>query len=107
MPTTVSVFCPHRRCQLGFRKKVSNFCGIDTNSLEKYIHSFPDGIEVQANLYPVKYLGDFHVLMAEVWMPTRAAIYFKGKDPVALLALDKMMLLTASSSRKVQVSRRN
>ena len=80
--------------------------GMDTNSLEKYTHSFPDGREVQANLYPVKYLGDFHVLMAEVWMPTRAAIYFKGKDPVALLALDKMMLLTASSSQKAQVSRR-
>ena len=30
--------------------------------------------------------------MAEEWMPTRAAIYFKGKDPVALLALDKMMM---------------
>lgn len=80
--------------------------GIDTNSLEKYTHSFPDGREVQANLYPVKYLGDFHVLMAEVWMPTRAAIYFKGKDPVALLALDKMMLLTATSNQKMQISRR-
>ena len=66
--------------------------GIVINSLKKYTHSFPDGREVQANLYPVKYLGDFHVLMAEEWMPTRAAIYFKGKDPVALLALDKMMM---------------
>ena len=66
----------------------------DSYQLIRKIHPFIPGreSEVQANLYPVKYLGDFHVLMAEEWMPTRAAIYFKGKDPVALLALDKMMM---------------
>ena len=73
---------------------------IDTGSLEKYTHEYPDGREVQANLYPVKYLGDFHVLMAEEWMPKKAVTYFKDRDPVALLALDKMMLLTASSKPK-------
>ena len=87
-------------------KHLRNKHGIDTNSLAKYIHSFPDGRELKANLYSVKYLGDFHVLMAEVWMPTKAATYFKGKDSAALLALDKMMLLTATSNQKIQISRR-
>lgn len=80
--------------------------GIDTNSLEKYTHTFPDGRTVQANLYPVKYLGDFHVLMAEEWMPHKAIEYFKKRDPVALMALDKMLLLKASVKPNQQIARR-
>lgn len=70
--------------------------GIDTTTLNKYIHTFPDGREVQANLYPVKYLGEFHTMMAEEWMPLKAPEYFKKRDPSALLALDKMLMLSAS-----------
>jgi hypothetical protein len=73
--------------------------GIDTSALEKYTHTFPDGREVQANLYPVKYLGDFAVLIAEHWMPN-APTYFKTRDPAALIALDKMLLLSDSMKLK-------
>lgn len=75
--------------------------GIDTNTLAKYTHTFPDGREVQANLYPVKYLGDFATLMAKEWMPSRAVEYFKKRDPLALQALDKMLLLSESFKPKL------
>ncbi len=58
--------------------------GVNTTSLSKYSHEFPDGRVVQANLYPVEYLGAFRRLMAEVWMPQHAAAYFKARDPAAL-----------------------
>lgn len=72
--------------------------GVDTNSLYKYSHEFPDGRIVQANLYPVEYLGAFRRLMAEVWMPQHAAAYFKTRDPAALPALDKILLLSGPDS---------
>ncbi len=68
--------------------------GVNTNALSKYPHEFPDGRVVQANLYPVEYLGAFRRLMAEVWMPLHAAAYFKTRDPAALPALDKILLLS-------------
>ncbi len=67
--------------------------GIDTSALNKYEHEFPDGRIVEANLYPIKYLGDFVTLMDTVWMPEKAATYFKKRDPKALLALDKILML--------------
>ena len=79
--------------------------GIDTNTLNKYTHTFPDGREVQANLYPIKYLGEFHVMMAEEWMPHKAPEYFKKRDPLALLALDKMLMLTASVKPSLRIDR--
>lgn len=68
--------------------------GVDTAALSKYAHEFPDGRVVQANLYPVEYLGAFRRLMADVWMPQHAAAYFKTRDPAALPALDKILLLS-------------
>lgn len=67
---------------------------VDTKALKKYSHEFPDGRVVRANLYPVEYLAAFRRLMAEVWMPQRATKYFKTRDPSALPALDKILLLT-------------
>lgn len=67
--------------------------GIDTKKLEKYTHTFPDGREVQANLYPIEHLPLFRTLMHEEWLPKMAAPYFKQRDPAALLALDKMLLI--------------
>lgn len=66
---------------------------IDTSSLLTYTHTFPDGREVDAKLYPVQYLGEFRVLLSEIWMPQKAAEYFKTRDPVALVALDKILLI--------------
>lgn len=75
-------------------KHLRDDCGVNTKTLSKYAHEFPDGRVVQANLYPVEYLGAFRRLMAEVWMPQHAAAYFKTRDPAALPALDKILLLS-------------
>lgn len=74
-------------------KHLRDMHGIDTDGLPTYTHKFPDGREVEAKLYPVQYLGEFRVLLSEVWMTQKAAIYFKGRDPAALAALDKILLI--------------
>jgi KilA-N domain len=78
------MLCKHLREQLD----------IDTNELPTYVHTFPDGREVNAKLYPVKYLGEFHVLLAEIWIPLKSTKYFQDRDPNALLALDKLLLIS-------------
>lgn len=69
---------------------------IDTNSLPTYEHEFPDGRKVQAKLYPLRYLGEFRIMLAEEWMPKKAQEYFQKRDPVALQALDKVLLIGAN-----------
>jgi KilA-N domain len=78
-------------------KHLREQCGIDTSKLFKYIHTFPDGREVEANLYDVEHLGVFRKLMASEWMTQRAPGYFQKLDPQALPALDKILLLSASA----------
>lgn len=73
----------------------------DTSSLPKYSHEFQDGRKVMANLYPVEYLGVFRTLMDKEWIPNKAADYFKTRDPGALLALDKMLLLADSAKARL------
>lgn len=65
---------------------------IDTDNLPTYVHTFPDGRAVDAKLYPLTHLGEFRVLLAD-WLVAKAAAYFKPRDPTALLALDKMLLI--------------
>jgi len=67
--------------------------GINTDDLPVYEHEFPDGRVVPAKLYPIEYLGDFLKLLAEEWFPKHAPKYFKDRDPNALAALDKVMLI--------------
>lgn len=74
--------------------------GLDTDALYTYVHKFPDGREVNAKLYPVQYLGEFRVLLAEIWMSQKAAAYFKSRDPEALAALDRILLIGNSSPAK-------
>lgn len=82
-------------------KTLREQAGIDTKKLEKYTHTFPDGREVEANLYPTEHLPLFRRLMAEVWLPTMAAPYFKARDPSALPALDKMLMLGQTPATKL------
>lgn len=70
----------------------------------RYEHEFPDGRKVMANLYPVEYLGVFRTLMDKEWLSKRASAYFKERDPLALLALDKMLMVTAFA-KPLQVQR--
>lgn len=87
-----------------FCKMLRDEFGLDTGSLEKYEHEFPDGRKVQANLYPIEYLAHFRSLMAKEWMPNRAEKYFRERDPEALLALDKLLTLTYDKPKKPGVA---
>lgn len=81
--------------------------GIDTDGLPVYIHTFPDGREAEAKLYPVEYLGDFVTLLNEVWFAQKALAYFKKRDPAALAALDRMMLIgSAQPTKKLAANRK-
>ncbi len=77
-------------------KYLREIMDVDTKKLPKYTHTFPDGREVEANLYPDAYLAVFRKLMAEKWMPVNAIKYFKEKDPTALAALDKVLMVAAN-----------
>lgn len=72
----------------------------DPSTLPTYKHTFPDGREVDAKLYPVELLGAFRKFIAEVWMPKRAAQYFKERDPIALPYLDRVIALPDKVSAK-------
>ena len=87
------MLCKHLREKIKF----------NTDTLPTYVHSFPDGRNVPAKLYPVEYLGDFRVLLAKHWMVEKAQPYFKARDPAALIALDKMLLISAPSANKPQI----
>jgi hypothetical protein len=78
------MFCKFARDQLG----------IDTDALPTYTHDFEGRISVEAKLYPLEHLSAFRKYIGEVWMPERAAGYFKEKDPSALPMLDKVLQLT-------------
>lgn len=74
--------CKHLRDELG----------VNTDSLPVYIHRFPDGRTVEAKIYPDAYLAEFRRIILEKWLPTKAAAYFKERDPAALQYLDKVIL---------------
>lgn len=75
-------------CQL-LREKIN----IDTNSLPTYTHAFQDGRQVQAKLYPVKYLGMFSELVADRWLSEKAQAYFEKYDPAALTPLKDVLAI--------------
>lgn len=56
-----------------------------------YKHSFPDGREVDANMYHVDALPIFIKYIHEHWIPNNAEGYFRGKDPMALEYLPKLL----------------
>jgi prophage antirepressor-like protein len=56
-----------------------------------YTHSFPDGREVEANMYHIDALPMFIRYVNEVWIPKNAVNYFKSRDPLALDYLPKLL----------------
>ncbi len=80
------MFCQFARKELG----------IDTDALPTYTHEFEGRPSVQAKLYPLKHLGAFREYIGDIWMPQRAAGYFKDRDPNALPALDKVLRISYS-----------
>ncbi|KAK6025808.1 KilA-N domain protein [Ostertagia ostertagi] len=82
-----------------FCKFARESLGLDTDALPTYQHEFPDGRVVDAKLYPVEHLGSFRQFISTVWMPQRAAGYFKDRDPQALPLLDKVLQVGFSPPR--------
>lgn len=80
-----------------FCKFARDELGLDTDALPTYSHRYEGRLPVQAKLYPIEHLGYFRSYIARVWMPERAAGYFKERDPRALIALDKVLNLTYSA----------
>ncbi|MGV8133759.1 MAG: Bro-N domain-containing protein [Mangrovibacterium sp.] len=62
---------------------------IDTH--KKYMHTFPDGREVEANMYHIDALPTFIKYINDKWIPENAEMYFKTRDPLALDYLPKML----------------
>jgi prophage antirepressor-like protein len=56
-----------------------------------YKHTFPDGREVDANMYHIDALPIFIRYINEKWIPENAEKYFKDKDPLALYYLPKVL----------------
>ena len=83
------MFCKFAREQLG----------IDTDALPTYIHEFEGRMSVEAKLYPLEHLAAFRKYIGQVWMPERAAGYFKERDPSALPMLDKVLHLSYTSKK--------
>lgn len=73
--------------------------GIETLDLPTYLHVFADGRpSVRARAYPNSLLADFRAHFENVWLPTRAATYFKTRDPIALTFLPKLLPSPESSA---------
>lgn len=56
-----------------------------------YTHTFPDGREVEANMYHIDSLPMFIRYINEKWIPENAQNYFKERDPLALDYLPKLL----------------
>ena len=67
--------------------------GIDTDSLPTYRHQYEDGRVVYPKLYPNEVLADFRQHFHDVWLPQKAATYFRERDPKALPYLPKIEAL--------------
>ena len=61
------------------------------NTAKTYRHTFPDGREVDANMYHIDALPMFIRYINEDWIPNRATEYFKARDPIALDYLPKLL----------------
>lgn len=61
------------------------------NTAKTYRHTFPDGREVEANMYHIDALPMFIRYINEEWIPNHAMEYFKKRDPVALDYLPKLL----------------
>jgi hypothetical protein len=65
--------------------------GIDTDALGTYRHEFEDGRVVYPKLYPNEVLGDFRAHFHQVWLPQKAATYFRERDVTALQYLPRLL----------------
>lgn len=75
------MFCKHMRAQ-----------GHDVDGeIQKYLHYYPDGREVFANIYPDKWLQDFRSWFNGVWKKDRLVDYLGSRDPNALTPVSRLL----------------
>jgi len=63
----------------------------DTDTLQTYVHTYADGRQVKAKLYPLELLPDFIKHFHEVWLPEHAPNYFATRDSNALPLMPKLL----------------
>ena len=65
---------------------------VDTTAVPTYTHEFEDGRAPRpAKAYPNAWLAEFRAHFENVWLPERAATYFKERDPKALQYLPALL----------------
>jgi transcriptional regulator with XRE-family HTH domain len=75
------MFCKHMRAQ-----------GHDVDGeIEKYLHYYPDGREIFANIYPDKWLQEFRSWFNSVWKKDRLINYLGSRDPDALTPISRLL----------------
>lgn len=67
--------------------------GVDVDSMPTYQHRYEDGRVVNAKLYPMKYLEELRLHIAQEWLPKRAVKYFEERDITALQYLAPVLQL--------------
>ena len=75
----------------GFAKFLKRHNSEFYNTAKTYKHTFPDGREVDANMYHIDALPMFIRYINEDWIPNHAMEYFRKRDPVALDYLPKLL----------------
>ncbi|MDR2920521.1 MAG: hypothetical protein LBV72_14305 [Tannerella sp.] len=75
----------------GFAKYLRDHNSEFFDKHKTYKHTFPDGREVDANMYHIDALPVFIRYMNERWIPDNAQAYFKERDPLALDYLPKLL----------------
>ncbi len=65
--------------------------GMDPSTFPSYQHKYEDGRVVPARLYPNSLLAEFREHFNNVWLPKRAADYFKERDAKALTYLPALL----------------
>lgn len=75
----------------GFAKFLRDHNSEFYDTCKTYVHTFPDGREVNANMYHIDALPMFIRYINEVWIPNNATNYFRERDPLALDYLPKLL----------------
>ena len=75
----------------GFAKFLKKEGSLYLSTRKKYTHRFPNGREVEANMYHIDALPDFIRYINLKWIPENAEKYFKTRDPQALEYLPKLL----------------
>lgn len=75
----------------GFAKFLRESASEHYDQHQSYTHTFPNGKEVEANMYHIDALPMFIRYINECWIPENATKYFKTRDPLALDYLPKLL----------------